>query len=314
MDELHRLEKRYQKAKKTGKKKGAASREAERALEKRRAKIGAFPLSSAGAAELNGTIFALRALGYIDQQDRVTLKGQLLSNIFHPAGIMLVELLTLGALDELSANELAEACSWFTYDNDRRLNNRQSIPHNLQHVRCELWQVTQHVRAIEERAQINFTPGIFPEFHGLALSWSRGTSLNGLLRRIDLAEGDILMLLNQTIDLIQQIQAAVGHVLDNPTIWEDNSPALTDGEPPKRSASAHHKKRSEQLLILRERLERLRPLLGQAISSLLHGIIVQSRTVPSMTAYVDNEEVPLDAEEDRDAQGLVDAKTFVGDV
>jgi superfamily II RNA helicase len=314
VDELHRLEKRYQKAKKTGKKKGAASHEAERALKKRRAKIGAFPLSSAGAAELNGTIFALRALGYIDQQDRVTLKGQLLSNIFHPAGIMLVELLTLGALDELSANELAEACSWFTYDNDRRLNNRQSIPHKLQHVRCELWQVTQHVRAIEERAQINFTPGIFPEFHGLALSWSRGTSLNGLLRRIDLAEGDILMLLNQTIDLIQQIQAAVGHVLDNPTIWEDNSPALTDGEPPKRSASAHHKKRSEQLLILRERLERLRPLLGQAISSLLHGIIVQSRTVPSMTAYVDNEEVPLDAEEDRDSQGLVDAKTFAGDV
>jgi superfamily II RNA helicase len=314
VSELHRLEKRYQKAKKAGKKKGAASREAERALKKRRAKIGAFPLSPAGAAELNGTIFALRALGYIDQQDRVTLKGQLLSNIFHPAGIMLVELLTLGALDELSANELAEVHSWFTYDNDRRLNNRQSIPHKLQHVRSELWQVTQHVRAIEERAQINFTPGIFPEFHGLALSWSRGTSLNGLLRRIDLAEGDILMLLNQTIDLIQQVQAAVGHVLDNHTIWEDNSPALTNGELPKRSASAHHKKRTEQLLIQRERLERLRPLLGQAVSSLLHGIIVQSRTVPSMVAYVDNEEVPLDAEEDRDSQGLVDAKTFVGDV
>lgn len=122
------------------------------------------------------------------------------------------------------------------------------------------------------------------------------------------------MLLNQTIDLIQQVQAAVGHVLDNPTIWEDNPPALTEGELPKRSASAHHKKRTEQLLILRERLERLRPLLGQAVSSLLHGIIVQSRTVPSMVAYVDNEEVPLDAEEDRDPQGLVDAKTFVGDV
>jgi len=42
---------------------------------------------------------------------------------FPPAGIMLVELLTLGALDQLSANELAEVCSWFTYDNDRRLNN-----------------------------------------------------------------------------------------------------------------------------------------------------------------------------------------------
>lgn len=314
LEELRRLEKRYQKAKKAGKKKGAASREAERALEKRRQKIGAFPLSRAGAAELNGTIFALRALGYIDQQDQLTLKGQLLSNIFHPAGIMLVELITLGALDELSANELAEACSWFTYDNDRRLNNRQPQPHKLQNVRRELWRVTQHVRAIEERAQISFTPGIVPEFHGLALSWSRGTSLSGLLRRIDLAEGDILMLLNQTIDLIQQMQAAVGHVLDKCGIWEQSSPVLTDGILTKQNAGAHNKKRIEQLHIQRERLERLRTLLAQASSSLLHGIIVQSRTVPSMVAQVGNEEVPLDAEEDRDAQGLLDAKTFAGDL
>jgi len=314
IDELHRLEKRYQKAKKAGKKKGAASHEAERALEKRRAKIGAFPLSRAGAAELNGTIFALRALGYIDQQDQLTLKGELLSNIFHPAGIMLVELMTLGALDELSANELAEVCSWFTYDNDRRLNNRQNVPHKLQQVRRELWRVTQHVRAIEERAQINFTPGIVPEFHGLALSWSRGTSLSGLLRRIDLAEGDILMLLNQTIDLIQQMQAAVGHVLDKRVIWEQSSPVLTDGVLTKRNAGAHNKKHTEQLHIQHEHLERLRLLLAQAASSLLHGIIVQSRTVPSMVAQVGNEEVPLDAEEDRDSRGLIDAKTFAADV
>jgi superfamily II RNA helicase len=314
IDELNRLEKRYQKAKKAGKKKGAASREAERALEKRREKIGAFPLSRAGAAELDGTIFALRALGYIDQQDQLTLKGQLLSNIFHPAGIMLVELMTRGALDALSANELAETCSWFTYDNDRRLNNRQPLPHKQQQVRSELWQVIQHVRAIEERAQINFTPGIVPEFHGLALSWSRGTSLSGLLRRIDLAEGDILMLLNQTIDLIQQMQAAVGHVLDKRVIWEQSSPVLTDGVLTKSNTSSYNKKRTEQLHIQRERLERLRTLLAQAASSLLHGIIVQSRTVPSMVAQVGNEEIPLDAEEDRDSHGLLDAKTFAGDV
>ena len=58
--------------------------------------------------------------------------------------------------------------------------------------------------------------------------------------RIDLAEGDILMLLNQTIDLIQQIQAAVGHVLDKRVIWEQNSPVLTDGVLTKRNASAHN--------------------------------------------------------------------------
>jgi superfamily II RNA helicase len=314
LEELHRLEKRYQKAKKAGKKKGAASYEAERALAKRRERIGAFPLSRAGAAELNGTIFSLRALGYINQQDQLTLKGQLLSNIFHPAGILLIELMTLGALDELSAHELAEVCSWFTYDNDRRLNNRQPLPHKLQNVRRQLWQVTQHVRAIEERAQINFTPGIVPEFHGLALSWSRGTSLSGLLRRIDLAEGDILMLLNQTIDLIQQMQAAIGHVLDKRGIWEQSSLVPTDDILTQQHAKTHNKKRTERLDIQYKRLECLRSLLAQAASSLLHGIIVQSRTVPSMVAQVGDEEVPLDAEEDRDAKGLLDKKTFAGDL
>jgi hypothetical protein len=122
------------------------------------------------------------------------------------------------------------------------------------------------------------------------------------------------MLLNQTIDLIQQVQAAVGHVLDKRVIWEQSSPVMTDGVLTKRNASAHSKRLMEQMHIQRERLERLRLLLAQAASSLLHGIIVQSRTVPSMVAHVGEEEVPLDAEEDRDSQGLIDAKTFAADV
>ncbi|HLZ55649.1 MAG TPA: hypothetical protein VKR06_01775, partial [Ktedonosporobacter sp.] len=60
--------------------------------------------------------------------------------------------------------------------------------------------------------------------------------------------------------------------------------------------------------------EKLRPLLAQGSSSLLHGIIIQSRTVPSMVASIGGEIIPLDAEEDRDAQSLRDPETFVGDV
>jgi ATP-dependent RNA helicase HelY len=135
-------------------------------------------------------------------------------------------------------------------------------------------------------------------------------SLSGLLRRIDLAEGDILMLLNQSIDLVQQVQAAVGQVLDSRDIWEKITPLLTDGVSNERTDRA----RSEQLLQQRERLERLRPLLAQAATSLLHGIIVQSRTVPSMVARVEGEPLPLDAEEDRDEHGLNDPQAFVGEV
>ncbi|GCE11383.1 DEAD/DEAH box helicase [Tengunoibacter tsumagoiensis] len=315
ISELQRLEKRYEKAKKSGKKKkGAASVEAEKALEKRRERIGAFPLSRAGAAELDGTIFSLRALGYIGQDDQLTLKGRLLRNIFHPAGVMIIELMTQGMLDEISPNELAEICSWFTYDNDRRLNNRHVLPQKLLEVRRDLWRITQHVRGIEERAGVNFTPGIIPEFHGLALSWSRNTSLSGLLRRIDLAEGDILMHLNQTIDLIQQVQAAVGQLLDTPAAWVDDAPTMFEATNNERNISVNQQQRSQRLQTQRDRLERLRPLLSQAAASLLHGIIIQSRTVPSMVARVKEEDVPLDAEEDRDALEPSDQETFIGDV
>jgi superfamily II RNA helicase len=310
INELHRLEKRYQKAKKSGRKKGAASQGALQALEKRRQKIGDYPLSRAGAAELDGTIFALRALGYIGQNDQLTLKGRLLRSIFHPAGVILVELMTSGVLSDLSAHEMAEVCSWFTFDNDRRLNNRNVVHAKLTQVRRELWQIIQRVHGIEERAAIPYSPGIVPEFHGVALAWSRGMSLSGLLRRIELAEGDILMILNQTIDLVQQLQAAVGQVLDARDIWEQITPVMTDGVMNERVVS----RRTEQLQQQRERLESLRPILGQASSSLFRGIIIQSRTVPSMVARVGGEEVPLDAEEDRDAQGLNDPQAFVGEI
>src|SRR6266571_2152781 len=128
---LEKLEKHYQESKKAGKKKGRASDGAAQALEKRRRQIGSYPLSRAGAAELDGAIFALRTLGYISQNDQLTLRGRLLRSIFHPAGMLIVELMLLGALDELGAGELAEICSWFTFDNDRRLNNRHVLSTNL---------------------------------------------------------------------------------------------------------------------------------------------------------------------------------------
>ncbi len=303
LDELHRLELRHNKAKKSGKKKkGAASDGAALALEKRREKIGAYPLSRAGAAELDGTIFALRALGFIGQDDSLTLKGRLLRSIFHPVGALIIELIVQGVLDELTVSELAEVCSWFTFNTDKRVKNRNVVHAKLVQVRRQLWHIVQHINGVEQRAAINFTPGIAPEFHGVALAWSRGMSLSGLMNRIDLAEGDIMMSINQTIDLLQQVQAAVGQVLDARDIWTQMSSTSTEGVANERAA----RERAEQLAIQRTRLEHIRPLLAQASASLLHGIIVQSRTVPSMVAMVEDEIVPLDAEEDLDPDMLKD--------
>jgi ATP-dependent RNA helicase HelY len=298
-----REERGAQKGRKAGKKKkgeasGAVASAAGEAMEKRRKRIGAYPLSRAGAAELDGTIFALRALGHIDEQEQLTLKGRMLRSIFHPAGIFLVELITRGALDELSAAELAEVCSWFTFDHERRLFNRNVLNTRLLQVRRELWRITQHVRGIEEQASINASPGIVPDFHGVALAWSRGMTLSGLLRRIELAEGDLLMLLNQTIDLLQQVQAAVGQLADARDFWPTPG-AEAD------THARHVKKHIAYLEQQRARLDHLRPLLAQAAASLLRGIILQSRSVPSMSVQVGSEELLLDAEEDADPRDVI---------
>src|SRR5438477_34282 len=95
LERLEKLEMRYHKGRKQSKKRAKAIEGATQALERRRKSIGAYPLSRAGAAELDGTIFALRALGYIGQNDRLTIKGRLLRSIFHPSGVLIVELMML---------------------------------------------------------------------------------------------------------------------------------------------------------------------------------------------------------------------------
>ena len=131
-------------------------------------------------------------------------------------------------------------------------------------------------------------------------------SLIGLLRRIDLAEGDLLMLLNQSIDLLQQVQSAVGQILDNADIWKQASPVIIDDVLDEYLPARNARKRAAPLEAYRERLEHLRPLLGQASTSLLHGIIIQSRTVPSMVAQPGPEATPLDAEEDADPRDVIE--------
>jgi ATP-dependent RNA helicase HelY len=294
---LERLEMRYHTGKK-GKKREKAAEGALESLERRRKVIGAYPLSRAGAEELDGTIFALRTLGYIGQDDQLTLKGRLLKSMFHHAGIFIVEMIMQGVLNELTPGELAEVCSWFTFDSERRLNNRNVLNRTLMRVRGELWHIMHHVYGVEERAHLAFSPNIYSDFHGVALSWARGMSLNGLLRRIDLAEGDLLMLLNQTIDLLQQTQSAVGQLLDARDVWDQFSPLMTDGQLDEEAADKRGRVRLEQLSQQRERLEHLRPMLAQASAALTRGIIIQSRTLPSMAARMEEPAVPLDAEED----------------
>jgi superfamily II RNA helicase len=240
---------------------------------KKKAQRESGGLSRAASAELNATVYVLRMMGYIDEDDELTMRGWMLRAIFHPAGMVLTELALGGALDDLNPGELAEVVSWFTYDSsDRSLHNLYTLPRNLLEVRREVWKTLRTVQTLEYEEGVSISPGIVESFHSVALSWWRGSSLRGLLNRIELAEGDLLVVLNQTIDLLQQLQGAVGQVLDSRALWQ-----LRDSRGASRRAS-----RAQQEMRLR--LEDLRVSLAEAWRNMLRGSVALSRAIPTLAA------------------------------
>jgi ATP-dependent RNA helicase HelY len=225
-------------------------------------------LSRRAAEELNAAVYVLRYLDYIGEDDELSVRGRLLRAIFHGSGLIVAELLLSGALDELGPAEVAEVMSWFTYDSDR-LRNLQSLSQRMQGVRRALWRVQRNVQTMESDYDLVVSPGIVESFHSVALNWWRGTTLGGLLRKVDLAEGDLLVILNQTIDLLQQVQSAVGQTLDARDLWQAVG------------RSSREAREAEQL---RARLVRLRPVLSAAWHGMLRGSVALSRALPSMTS------------------------------
>ncbi|HEV2235670.1 MAG TPA: DEAD/DEAH box helicase [Ktedonobacterales bacterium] len=225
-------------------------------------------LSRPAQRELDATIALLRHMGYIAADDALTVRGRMLRALFHPAGMPLVELCVAGALDSLGPAELAEVVSWFTFDDDRSLRNQHVPSHRLREVRRAVYHALKTVQNAEYAQGLALSPGVSDDFHGVALNWWRGTSLGGLLRQVDLAEGDLLVALNQTIDLLQQLQGAVGQVVDSRDLWADGP----HGTPAARREA------------LRQRLANLRPALDAAWRGLLRGSVAQSRAIPALAS------------------------------
>lgn len=248
-----------------------------------------FLLSKAAVAELEGTIAVLRALRYVGPDDALTVKGRLLRALFHPAGMVLVELLVGGVIEGLNAAELAEVLSWFTFDDDRPLRNLNYLTGRMQQIRREIFGAHRRVAEIEYEEGLPISPGIMESFHGVALNWHRGFSLGGLLRRIDLAEGDLLVVLNQTIDLVQQVQAAVGQTLDAKDLW---------------TRATDESRYGRFLIDVRGRLVRMRPILDQAWRAMLRGSVAQSRAIPAMITPAPAGAPDLPMAEDEDTEDV----------
>jgi len=217
--------------------------------------------------ELIATATVLRIFGYIGEDDILSLRGRLLRAIFHPAGLILSELMLAGTLDDLTSAELAEVVSWFVYESDKPLWSVDTLSERLKTGRRATRAMIERVRRTETRQMLPPSPALNDHFMGVALGWAQGFSLAGLRARISLAEGDLLMVLNQTIDLLRQLESAIGHILDDNDLWGSHSevPWLERRE-------------------LRQRLTQLQTSFRLAARQLMHGTVAQSRTLPFRAA------------------------------
>ncbi len=146
----------------------------------------------------------LTRLGYVGK-DGLTPKAHGLREIVAPSGIVLSEMYDRGELDDLTPAELAEVISWFACDQERRRENDFRLPRTLIERRHAADRVFRIVATAEEEAGIDLAQGPSRWFFGVAYAWCRGASISEITRRVELGEGDIVSILNKTVDLLDQL-------------------------------------------------------------------------------------------------------------
>ncbi|MCA9834969.1 MAG: DEAD/DEAH box helicase [Thermomicrobiales bacterium] len=154
---------------------------------------------------IRGIRDVLHRFGYL-QRGYPTEKADMLADIFDTDGLILCEMIDQGMLTPLSAAELAEVCSWFSFDRDFRYNNGFSLGTRLVNLRRRLEDLEHEILGEERDHRLFISEGHNPSFYGPAFHWCRGWSMAQIGEAIELSEGDLVMTFNKTIDLMRQLR------------------------------------------------------------------------------------------------------------
>ncbi len=168
---------------------------------------------------LTGIMNVLRRFGYLDKSGYLTPKSPQLRDVFDTNGLIIVEMVSRGWLEQLAPWDLAEVFTWFAYDRDFEFMNRFVLPKHLTDLRKKLDELEREVFASERQNDLVITNGYNIYFYGATRAWCRGTSLLSILEKMQLAEGDIIITFNKTLDLMRQVyDMLVEHDPENPLI------------------------------------------------------------------------------------------------
>ena len=72
--------------------------------------------------------------------------------------------------------------------------------------------------ALENEADVELAQGPSAWFFGAAYAWCRGDSIEQITARLEAGEGDIVSLLNKTVDLLDQLDGMLERYGDGATL------------------------------------------------------------------------------------------------
>ncbi len=156
--------------------------------------------------QLDGLIGVLGQFYYLNGDGEKTAKAERLIDIFDTNALLICEAVEGGYLEGMPPADVAEAFSWFAYDRDIEFRNRNLLPGNLVQLRRRLDDLQRDIFGAERRHDLLITTGYNPYFYGVVRAWCRGASMADLLTKVELSEGDIVMAMTKTLDVMRQVR------------------------------------------------------------------------------------------------------------
>ncbi len=161
---------------------------------------------------IRGIANVLHRFGYL-HRGQPTPKSDMLAGVFDNNGLIITELLDRGLLDGLRAADLAEVFSWFAFDRDFRYANRYTLPPSLLDLRERIDEVQRGVLASERHSDLFISTGYNETFFGPLRAWCDGATMARLSGTIELSEGDLVLTINKTLDLMRQVRSMLATVM-----------------------------------------------------------------------------------------------------
>jgi ATP-dependent RNA helicase HelY len=165
---------------------------------------------SEARAMVSGLGQVLERFGYLSAE-RPTYKASLLRSIFDTNALTLAELVSRRMLEHLDPAEIAEVCSWFSFDREAPI---RSLPltNRVRRLHEEVLGLQTRILDEERLAHVDVSKPINDDLKGVALAWAEGEELGDIAQRSRMAEGDVVGLLQKTLDILGQLRAAVDRI------------------------------------------------------------------------------------------------------